>query len=81
MIVVAIAGGFGDLGQQFSKALRDTGKYEIIVLKRQVGPLDHRISVLEASDFRKLTKSSREARRKRYLASLWLKSTSAVWTL
>ncbi|KAH9214548.1 hypothetical protein DL95DRAFT_425569 [Leptodontidium sp. 2 PMI_412] len=35
MIVVAIAGGFGDLGQQFSKALRDTGKYEIIVLKRQ----------------------------------------------
>ncbi|KAF1843684.1 NAD(P)-binding protein, partial [Cucurbitaria berberidis CBS 394.84] len=37
MVVVAIAGGFGDLGQQFSQAIKATGKHEIIVLKRKGG--------------------------------------------
>lgn len=38
MTVVAIAGGFGDLGRLIADALLATGKHEVYVMSRKVTP-------------------------------------------
>lgn len=37
MVVIAVAGGLGDLGKLIVEALLDTGKHEVYVLSRRVG--------------------------------------------
>jgi uncharacterized protein YbjT (DUF2867 family) len=39
MVVVAIAGGSGNLGRALVDALKAKGRFEIIVLARKVSPL------------------------------------------
>ena len=36
MVVVAVAGGLGDLGQLITNALLETGKHEVYVMSRKV---------------------------------------------